>query len=44
MYVIFEGFTGRLSIAKVTLTFDKPGTYSHVCSVHPWMTGEVTVK
>ena len=31
-------------ITKFTVKFEKPGTYSYVCNVHPWMTGEVTVK
>ena len=26
-----------------TFTFNKPGTYSYHCSVHPWMKGVVTV-
>lgn len=25
-------------------TYDKPGTYSYVCTIHPGMTGTVTVK
>lgn len=25
-------------------TFDEPGTYTYVCSLHPQMTGEVTVS
>jgi plastocyanin len=24
-------------------TFDKPGTYEYVCSVHPYMSGRVVV-
>ena len=31
-------------ITKFTVKFEKPGTYSYVCNVHPWMTGKVTVK
>ena len=31
-------------ITKFTVEFEKPGTYSYVCNVHPWMTGKVTVK
>jgi plastocyanin len=27
-----------------SFTFDKPGTYSYFCSIHPKMTGQVTVK
>ncbi len=30
-------------ITKFTVTFEKPGTYTYVCNVHPWMTGSVTV-
>ena len=29
---------------KFTYTFDKPGTYSYFCSIHPHMTGTVVVK
>ena len=29
---------------KFSYTFDKPGTYSYYCSVHPKMTGQVVVK
>ena len=25
-------------------TFDKPGTYKYVCSIHPKMVGTITVK
>ena len=35
---------GGPPITIFTVTFDKPGTYSYVCNVHPWMTGKVTVK
>jgi plastocyanin len=31
-------------INNFTVTFEKPGTYSYLCNVHPWMTGTVTVK
>ena len=27
-----------------TFTFDKPGTYKFVCSIHPQMTGTIVVK
>jgi plastocyanin len=27
-----------------SFTFDKPGTYSYFCSIHPKMTGQVMVK
>ena len=27
-----------------SITFDKPGTYSYYCSVHPYMKGTVTVR
>ena len=29
---------------KFTFKFDKPGTYSYLCSLHPKMKGEVVVK
>lgn len=35
---------GAPPITKFTVTFEKPGTYSYLCIVHPWMTGTVTVK
>lgn len=31
-------------INKFSITFEKPGTYSYLCIVHPWMTGTVTVN
>jgi plastocyanin len=27
-----------------TATFQKPGTYSYTCTLHPWMAGKVVVK
>lgn len=35
---------GGSPIGKFTVTFEKPGTYSYICNVHPWMTGSVIVK
>ena len=35
---------GSPPISKFTVTFEKPGTYSYLCNVHPWMTGSVIVK
>ena len=32
------------AINNFTMTFEKAGTYSYVCNVHPWMTGLVTVN
>ena len=29
--------------AKYSHVFDQPGTYSYFCTVHPHMTGEITV-
>ena len=29
---------------KFSFTFDKIGTYSYQCSIHPWMKGEVVVS
>jgi len=27
-----------------TVKFEKAGTYHYFCDIHPWMTGDVTVK
>jgi plastocyanin len=27
-----------------TITFEIPGTYSYICLIHPWMTGQVDVS
>ena len=35
---------GTPPISKFTVTFQKPGMYSYLCTLHPWMTGVVTVK
>lgn len=35
---------GGPAINNFTVAFEKPGTYSYVCNVHPWMTGSITVK
>jgi plastocyanin len=32
------------SLTNFTVTFEKPGSYSYLCNVHPWMTGTVVVK
>ncbi len=29
---------------KFSYTFEKPGTYAYICSIHPAMTGKVIVK
>ncbi len=29
---------------RYSFTFDKPGTYQYICSVHPYMHGEVVVQ
>jgi plastocyanin len=29
---------------RYSFTFDKPGTYQYICSVHPFMHGEVVVQ
>lgn len=41
-----EGFdSGSLSQGQTfARSFDKPGTYSYRCAIHPYMKGEVTVK
>lgn len=35
---------GSLPISNFTVTFEKPGIYSYLCNVHPWMSGSVTVN
>jgi plastocyanin len=35
---------GGPALNNFTITFEKAGEYSYVCNVHPWMTGQVTVK
>ena len=35
---------GGPAINNFTMTFEKAGTYSYACNVHPWMTGLVTVN
>jgi len=35
---------GGPAINNFTMTFEKAGTYSYICNVHPWMTGLVTVN
>jgi len=41
-----EGQTppGGSPISNFTITFEKPGTYSYLCNLHPWMSGSVVVK
>ena len=34
---------GAPPITSFTVTFQEPGTYPYVCTVHPWMTGIVEV-
>jgi plastocyanin len=29
---------------RYSFTFDTPGTYEYICSVHPYMHGEVVVQ
>jgi len=31
-------------INEFTVTFQNPGVYDYLCTIHPWMTGVVTVK
>ena len=38
-----QSLPGGPQITKFTVTFEKPGTYTYMCNVHPWMTGLVTV-
>jgi plastocyanin len=35
---------GGPQLSNFTVTFEKPGTYSYLCNVHPWMTGTVVVQ
>ena len=35
---------GAPPITTFTVTFEKPGIYDYLCTVHPWMTGSVVVK
>ena len=35
---------GAPYLATFTVKFEKPGTFSYICIVHPWMTGSVTVS
>jgi plastocyanin len=35
---------GGPALNNFTITFEKAGEYSYTCNVHPWMTGQVTVK
>ena len=35
---------GAPPITTFTVTFENPGIYDYICTVHPWMTGTVVVK
>jgi plastocyanin len=35
---------GSPLIEEFTITFEIPGTYSYICLIHPWMTGQVDVS
>ena len=39
-----KGVNPLLSGASFSRTFDKPGTYDYICSVHPFMKGKVLVR
>jgi len=39
-----KGVNPLLSGASFSRTFDKPGTYDYICSVHPFMSGRVVVR
>jgi plastocyanin len=44
MVMVARTRTLRSSISySFTVTFEKPGIYDYVCTVHPWMTGSVEV-
>ena len=36
-------FPGAPPITSFSVTFEEPGTYPYICTVHPWMTGTVEV-
>jgi plastocyanin len=35
---------GAPPITEFSVTFEKPGIYDYVCTIHPWMTGSVVVS
>jgi len=35
---------GYPPITQFTVTFENPGTYDYLCTIHPWMTGSVVVS
>lgn len=35
---------GSPPVNNFTVTFEKPGNYSYLCNVHPWMTGAIIVN
>jgi plastocyanin len=35
---------GQAPLNNFTVKFQKPGTYTYVCNVHPWMVGSVVVN
>ena len=35
---------GPPPITAFTVTFERPGTFNYLCTVHPWMVGSVTVN
>lgn len=35
---------GAPPITEFSVTFEKPGIYDYVCTIHPWMTGTVVVS
>jgi len=39
-----QGVNPLLPGASFSRTFDKPGTYDYICSVHPYMSGRVVVR
>jgi YVTN family beta-propeller protein len=39
-----QGTDPLLPGASFSRTFDKPGTYDYICSVHPYMSGRVVVR
>ena len=39
-----QGVNPLLPGASFSRTFDKPGIYDYICSVHPYMSGRVVVR
>ncbi|MGH9979732.1 MAG: cupredoxin domain-containing protein, partial [Nitrososphaeraceae archaeon] len=42
-YGLKDKYPGAPPLTTFTVTFERPGIYDYVCTVHPWMTGSVEV-